>query len=194
MNKKSLLHTIATNAYNVGFGAKKNFSSHDIVVKLPSWIGFITLAIGIIQLGYSSWGNNKELSTILILISVAGLYIGFYNSSIEKFQKEGDRLIKIFNKLRDLYYTVESQDKNDFEAEKQQMDDLMELYYSENIAKQVYLSQWFAHYKFFYETQIDWIDNELHFNFFKDKFPNSAKSTILVIIIFIASIIAYGYF
>jgi hypothetical protein len=180
MTREKLLHTIAKNAYNVGFGAKKNFASHDIVIKLPSWIGFITLAIGILQLGYSNLGNNKELSAALILISVASLYIGFYNSSIEKFQKEGDRLIQIFNKLRDLYYEVESETKSDFTLEKNKMDNLMSEFYSENVAKQVFLSQWFAHFKFFYETQIDWIDNELHFKFFKDKFPNSLKISFLI--------------
>lgn len=194
MTKKHLLNTIAINGYNVGFGAKKNFASHDIVVKLPSWIGFITLAIGILQLGYSSLGNNKELSATLILISVASMYIGFYNSSIDSFQKEGDRLIQIFNKLRDLYFTVEAETKSDYSAEKKEMDDLMAEYYSNNIAKQVYLSQWFAHFKFFYETQIDWVDKELHFKFFKDKIPNSLKSTILLIIIMLASLLAYEYF
>lgn len=194
MTKEKLLKTIATNGYNVGFGAKKNFASHDIVVKLPSWVGFITLAIGILQLGYSNLGNNKELSAILILISVASLYIGFYNSSIESFQKEGDRLIIIFNKLRDLYYTVETTTKQNYSAEKTEMDNLMTEYYSHNIAKQVFLSQWFAHFKFFYETQIDWIDKELEFKFFKDKFPNSLKSTIILLILALASFIAYEYF
>lgn len=185
MTKERLLLSIATNGYNVGFGAKKNFASHDIVVKLPSWIGFVTLAIGILQLGYASLANNKELSTILILISVASLYIGVFTSSIDKFQKEGDRLIQIFNKLRDLYYTVESSSKDDYSIEKAQMDELMCEYYSNNIAKQVFLSQWFAHFKFFYETQIDWVDKELDFKFFKDKIPNSLKSALIIILIII---------
>lgn len=75
MTKEMVLKSIATNGYNIGFGAKKNFASYDIIMKLPSWIGFITLALGIIQLGYPVIGNCKWLSTILILVSVAALYI-----------------------------------------------------------------------------------------------------------------------
>ena len=194
MTKERLLKLIATNGYNIGFGAKKNFASHDIIVKLPSWISFITLAIGIIQLGYASLGNNKELSTTLILVSIASMYIGFYNSSIEKFQKEGDRLIILFNKLRNLYYTVESQNKNDFSTEENEMNNIMTEFYSNNIAKQVYLSQWFAHFKFFYETQIDWIDKELNFKFYKDKVPNSFKSTIIIVIILTITLLIYERF
>ena len=61
------------------------------------------------------------------------MYIGFYNSSIEKFQKEGDRLIILFNKLRNLYYKVESQNKNDFSTEENEMNNIMTEFYSNNI-------------------------------------------------------------
>ena len=36
MNKETLLKSFATNGYNLGLGAKKNFASYDIVIKLPS--------------------------------------------------------------------------------------------------------------------------------------------------------------
>jgi hypothetical protein len=191
MKKEDLLKSIATYGYNVGFGAKKNFASHDIVVKLPSWIGFTTLAIGIIQLGYSTFSENKELSTSLILISVISLYISVYNSDTEKFDKEGVRLTKIFNKLKDMYYTVKSSSKNDFIQEKLELDEIMEDFYSNTISKQVFLSSWFAHFKFFYEMQIEWIHEQLNFKFIKDKLPNSLK--ILFIIILITSIIFICY-
>ncbi|WP_444670981.1 SLATT domain-containing protein [Flavobacterium columnare] len=183
MTKDKLLKNIAMNSYNVGFGAKKNFASHDIVVKLPSWIGFITLSIGILQLYYSVLGNNKELSVLLILISVASLYISVFNSNVEKFEKEGIRETQIFNKLKNLYFSVKSESKNDFTDEIKKMDDIMNEFYSETISKQVFMSQWYAHYKFFYEMQIDWIDEELKFNFFKDKIPNSLKHLIILILI-----------
>ncbi len=183
MTKDKLLKNIAMNSYNVGFGAKKNFASHDIVVKLPSWIGFITLSIGILQLYYSVLGNNKELSVLLILISVASLYLSVFNSNIEKFEKEGIRETQIFNKLKNLYFKVKSETKNDFTDEINKMDEIMNEFYSETIAKQVFMSQWYAHYKFFYEMQIDWIDDELKFKFFKDKMPNSLKHLLILILI-----------
>lgn len=193
MTKEKLLHTIAVNGYNVGFGAKKNFASHDIILKLPSWIGFVTLAIGILQLGYSTLGNNKELSAILILVSVASLYISIYNSSSDKFEKEGIRCTQLFNQLRDLYFSVQSQNKNDYTNEKVMLDTIMADFYSATISKQVFLSQWFAHFKFFYEMQIDWVDEQLKFKFFKDKFPNSLKSFLFVITISLLIIVCYEY-
>lgn len=194
MNKDKLLLTLAIHGYNVGFGAKKNFASHDIVVKIPSYIGFITLVVGIVQLSYASIGCNKELSTLLILISVASLYISSHNSEIEKFEKEGIRLTLIFNQIRDLYHSVESSSKNDFKDEVKLMDDIMLLYYENSVSKQVFLSDWIAHFKFFYQMQISWIDQQLKFKLFRDKIPASLKLTLLISIILIIILIGYEYF
>ena len=186
-----VLQSLATNGYNVGFGAKKNFASYDLVTKLPSWIGFITLALGIIQLGYPVIGNCKWLSTILILVSVAALYINVFNATADKFEVEGIRLTKIFNKLRNLYLKVKSSENNDFEQEIADMDAIMDHYYSTVISKQVFLSQWFAHFKFFYEMQIDWVDEQLNFGFFKDKVPNSLK---FILVLFFISFLILAYY
>ena len=191
MKKEMVLKSLATNGYNVGFGAKKNFASYDLVIKLPSWIGFITLALGIIQLGYPVIGNCKWLSTILILVSVAALYINVFNSTTDKFEKEGIRLTKLFNRLRNLYLKVKSSDKNDFTDEVNEMNGIMDEYYSNVISKQVFMSQWFAHFKFFYEMQIDWVDEQLKFGFFKDKVPNSLK--IILFFLFVSFLILAYY-
>lgn len=193
MTKETLLKSIATNGYNVGFGAKKNFASYDLVIKLPSWIGFITLGLGIIQLGYPVIGNCKWLSTILILVSVAALYINVFNSSADKFEEEGIRLTKIFNRLRNLYFKVKSSDKNDFTDEVNEMNGIMEEYYSNVISKQVFMSQWFAHFKFFYEMQIDWIEDQLKFKFLKDKVPNSLKIILFLLFVSFLIFIYYEY-
>lgn len=186
-----VLKSLATNGYNVGFGAKKNFASYDLVIKLPSWIGFITLALGIIQLGYPVIGNCKWLSTILILVSVAALYINVFNATADKFEEEGIRLTKIYNKLRNLYLKVKCSEKDNFEEEIMEMHTILEDYYSNVISKQVFLSQWFAHFKFFYEMQIDWVDEQLKFGFFKDKVPNSLK--IILVLLFISFLILAYY-
>ena len=191
MTKEMILKSLATNGYNVGFGAKKNFASYDLVIKLPSWIGFITLALGIIQLGYPVIGNCKWLSTILILVSVAALYINVFNSTADNFEKEGIRLTQLFNRLRNLYLKIKGSDKNDFIEEVNEMNSIMNEFYSNVISKQVFMSQWFAHFKFFYEMQIDWVDEQLKFGFFKDKIPNSLKST--TIFLFIIFLI-YAYY
>jgi hypothetical protein len=194
MKKEEILKTLAVNGYNVGFGSKKNFASHDIVVKLPSWISIVTLSVGILQVAYENLSSNKELSITLIIIGVSSLYINFFSSSIDKFEKEGIRLTLIFNQLRDLYLAVKNESKEDFTVEKKAMDDIMKEFYSSTISKQVFMAHWYAHFKFFYEMQIGWIDEQLEFKFFKDKFPNSLKYAISFIIIIILSILIYGYF
>ena len=188
MNKKSLLKEIAFNGYNVGFGAKKNFASYDILIKLPSWVGFISLSIGVLQLGYDSLGGNKELSAFLIIISVAIMYLNCFNAKIDDFNEEGIRLTKIFNSLRLLYFKVKDSDNEDYNTESNELSEILNEYYSKSITKQVFMSQWYAHYKFFYEMQIDWVDEQLNFKFIKDKVPASIKiivsTTIIVILIY----------
>lgn len=195
MRKQILLLTIANHGYTVGFGAKKNFASHDIVIKLPGWVGFITLAIGILQLGYTGLGGNKELSATIILVSVASLYLSAYNARVQDYDKEGIRLTTLFNRLRDLYYTVQAKaEEEGFDVEQEELNVILNEFYLNPISKQVFMSQWFAHFKFFYEMQIDWVNEQLYFRFFKDKLPNSLKICVLIIIFIALAIISYEYF
>ena len=55
------------------------------------------------------------------------------------------------------------------------------------------MSQWYAHYKFFYEMQIDWVDEQLKFKFIKDKVPASIKTTVSITIIVILIYAIYEY-
>lgn len=183
MNKKQLKKEIAENAYNVGFGAKKHFASYDILTKFPNWISFLVLAIGIVQIAYADFPCQKEISVVLIITSIAGFYINFSNTEINKYKNTGEELTQIFNNLRQLYLKVEDSSNENFEEEKKELAALLNKFYNESITKQIFLSQWFAHFKFFYEFQIDWIDKELHFKFWKDKFPNSLKFIIFISIL-----------
>lgn len=190
MNKKQFKKEIAENAYNVGFGAKKHFASYDILTKFPNWISFTGLAIGIIQVAYADFPNQKEISVLLIIVSIAGFYINFSSKEINKYKKSGEELTQIYNKLRQLYLTVESSENENFKNEKKELETLLESYYKASITKQIFLSQWYAHFKFFYEFQIDWLDKELDFKFWKDKFPNSLKWLIYIILFIILVFIA----
>lgn len=185
MNKKQFKKEIAENAYNVGFGAKKHFASYDILTKIPNWISFIGLSIGIIQIAYAEFPNQKEISVTLIIVSIAGFYINFSSKEINKYKKSGEKLTQIYNKLRQLYLTVEASENEKFKNEKKELETLLKSYYEVSITKQIFLSQWYAHFKFFYEFQIDWLDKELNFKFWKDKFPNSLKWIIYVILFII---------
>jgi hypothetical protein len=190
MNKEQFKKEIAKNAYNVGFGAKKHFASYDILTKIPNWISFIGLAIGIIQVAYDSFPNQKEISVLLIIVSIAGFYINFSNKEINKYKKAGEKLTQIYNKLRQLYLNVDSSENDKFKNEKKELDLLLKSYYKISITKQIFLSQWYAHFKFFYEFQIDWLDKELNFKFWKDKFPNSLKYLIFFIIFIVIVFLA----
>jgi hypothetical protein len=194
MTKDELLRKIASDAYNVGFGAKKNYSSHDIIVKLPSWIGFITLAIGILQLCYTCLAESKELSAGLIIVGIAAIYLSIYNSNVDLYRIEGDRLTRLFNRLTQLYLIVKGKANTDpLDPEVGELSTILNEYYSNNIAKQVFLSQWYAHFKFFGEMQIDWVDEQLHFKFFRDKVPNSLKVFLIVILLLILFIALNEY-
>jgi hypothetical protein len=75
----------------------------------------------------------------------------------------------------------------DFSLELQRIKDIENEYYANSISKQIFASDWYAHYKFFWQHQIDWIDEQLKFKFFKDKIPLS------IIIIFFVLIISLLY-
>lgn len=188
MTKENFLKNLATKGYDVGFGAKKNFSSYDIINKLPSWIGFISLAIGVIQAAYENIRFNKEISILMIFVGIAILYADSFKGKLEEYEKEGVRLTRIYNKLRDLYLAAQSDSNFSYENYSVLYQSLLDDFYTNTITKQVFLSQWYAHFKFFYETEIDWVDEQLNFRFFKDKFPNSLKVFILIIIVIVLTI------
>lgn len=66
MQKNDLLSHIASAGYNVGFGAKKNFATFDIVSKIPGWIGIISLAVSILGL-YMDEMSSKHIAAIFVL-------------------------------------------------------------------------------------------------------------------------------
>src|SRR5699024_557997 len=173
MKKELFLKQLAENGYNVIYGAKKHFSTYDTVVKVPSRIAFVTLTIGIWQIYKPSFLYNTEMSLLLIIASIIALSISQYNSEKEKYREIGNRLIKIHNELRNLYYQVKSSDKtyfNDESIESVRMNELLEEFYKISISKQIFLSDWIAHYKLFFQSQYEWIDEQKNFNW-KDKLP-----------------------
>lgn len=185
MTKDKLLKNLATNGYNVGFGAKKHFASYDIITKFPYWISFVTLSVGVMQLGYPEFDYNKEVSIGLIITGIASLFLNFFNSDKNQYDLVGIELTQMYNGLRSLYYRVKGSEGTDFEAEEKEMDELVNKFYSKAISRQVFLADWYGHFKFFGEMQVDWVDEQLNFKFFKDKIPNSFKIFVLLIIVIV---------
>ena len=170
MTKDDLLKCIAQAGYNVGFGAKKHFATYDIVLKVPGIIAIVSLVVGIFGLVFDLL-STKYLSASFIVLGIVGIFISLYEHKKQSYENTGKQLTDIFNSLKTLYYnTKAAQDQSLVEYEKQ-----LEQYQKEAqatcISQQILFSDWYAHYKFFWQDQIDWIEEQKQFRFFRDKLP-----------------------
>ncbi|MFJ8072261.1 SLATT domain-containing protein [Peribacillus sp. NPDC096447] len=188
LGKGAFLKELANNGYNVGFGAKKNFATYDIISKVPGAISLIGLLIGVGQLSYPDSPFNTGISTVLVMASIVGMTINPFNQEKEKYNQRGVEITQMFNQLRQLYYKVRNSSEPEFEDEVQEMDVIMNQYYAISMSNQIFGSDWYAHYKFFSQMQIEWIDEQKRFKFWKDKIPKS-----LIFFIIMALIIVFGW-
>lgn len=172
MKKTQLLKSIADTGYNVGFGGRKHWATYDIVDKIPGLIGFLSTAMGIFSLVYEKL-SEKDLSAAILVFGLIALYITFYESNKSKYVEAANKLTKLYNLLRDLYRTVQSYPCDDVDQFVDQLHDIEREYYSTTISKQILFSDWYAHYKFFWQYQIDWVDEQKQFKLFRDKLPLS---------------------
>ncbi|MDD2933579.1 MAG: SLATT domain-containing protein [Methylotenera sp.] len=194
MNKDDLLKHIAETAYNVGFGAKKHFATFDIVAKAPGLISFISLAFGIYALVIDSL-NTKLISATLIIIGVIGLYISFYDSKKNDYAENGRELTDLFNELKRLYGSVKGSSSPTVEH-LTKLEEIERKYTQVSSSQQILFGNWYAHYKFFWEQQIEWIDEQKKFSFWRDKIPLSFSLlifTIIVVTFFCASNFSMHY-
>lgn len=185
MKKDLFLKQLAESGYNVIYGAKKHFATYDIVVKKPGWIAFIILTIGIWQLYKPNFLYNTEVSLVLIIASIVALIISQYNNEKENYREVGNQLLQIHNELREIYYQIKSSEqevvKNDSDVSIR-VKELLREYYRINISKQIFLSDWLAHYKLFFQSQFEWIDEQKNFTW-KDKIPLSFRVALVVLIV-----------
>lgn len=196
MNRDSLLKQISECGYNVGFGAKKHFATYDIISKGPGIISFISICFGIFSLVFTELSSAKVLSAVILIIGVVGIYLSCYEAEKKDYAEHGDELIKIFNDLKSLYFKVKDSEVPDVEKFNSDFKNLEEKYYQNTISKQVLLSDWYAHYKFFWQHQIDWINEQKNFTFWRDKVPLSFAAftlSIISILIFINSTQILGW-
>lgn len=169
MDRGRLLKLIAEKGYDVLFGVKKTFATYDIVSKGPGWIGFLSLAVGVFALIYDPL-SAKLPSAILVIAGIASLYISFYNA--EEYERSANDQLSVYNRLKALYLSVQS--GADPATAKAEYDTIDAHYYTTTMSKQIFLSGWYAHYKLFAETQIDWMEEQKQFTW-KDKWPVSAR-------------------
>lgn len=181
MNKSYLLKSIAEKGYDVGFGAKKHFATYDIIEKTPGLIGFSSMAFGIFSLAITDLATELIAATFIVL-GVMGLYINQYDHKKFSYEESGIALTKLYNELKALYLKTKSiDDGSDFSDVQKKLSDIESRYYPVCISKQVLFSNWYAHYKFYWEHQIEWVNEQLNFKFFRDKVPLSLWLTLLFI-------------
>lgn len=190
MDRASLLIKIADTAYNVGFGAKKHFATYDIVEKAPGWIGFVSLTVGVFALVLDMLAT-KYISAILIVLGISGLLVNTYNDTKQKYEETGKRLTTLFNNLKGLYLSVKASNKTDLSEEINELNQIEEEFCANCISKQIFFSDWYAHYKFFWQHQIEWIDEQKHFKFWRDKVPLSLTIVIAASLVLIAILVSY---
>lgn len=185
MTREEMIKVIARHGYNVGFGAKKNFATYDIVCKMPGWISLLSLAIGVFALFIPALADNV-VSATLIIIGVATMYVQFYDGTKEEYKVAGDAHTQIFNQLEVVYRNVKSDPDFDYPAVQQKVDELMNTFYEHTLSKQIFGSNWYAHYKFFHEMEKSWVEKELALSL-KDKFPLSLRvwGTIFLIVLIV---------
>lgn len=183
MKRDDLLKCIADTGYNVGFGAKKHFATYDLVEKSPGWISFLSIAFGIYSLAFKEL-STSFLSASFTILGVVSLYVSMYDAKKSEYEKAGIRLTKIYNQLRVLYYSAKG--KNDSDDLTQLINKYRQLesqYCSVGLSKQILFSDWYAHYKFFWQHQIEWVDEQKKFRFFRDKVPLSFYVFLVVVIV-----------
>ena len=121
------------------------------------------------------------------------MYISFYDTKKAEYDRAGRALTQHYNELKELYRNVET--GADLAASAASLRAIETSYYQIAISKQILFSDWYAHYKFFAQHQIDWLDSQLKFTW-RDKFPVSLR--VAAAIILAAAIALYchykGYF
>ncbi|MCV3377839.1 SLATT domain-containing protein [Campylobacter lari] len=187
MTKEDLLRQIAESAYNIGFGAKKSFATFDIVDKIPNMLSFCSLAIGILALFIDEL-NIKIVSASLIIFGIIGIYISKYYDKKNIYKTSGSEITKLFNELKSLYYSVKAKPNDaNFDKDVSKMKEIENKFYSIAISEQILFSDWYAHYKFFWQwaTHIKWLEDELKLTFCKNKIPLSFVVFVGVILLLI---------
>jgi len=183
MNREGLLRSIAETGYNVGFGAKKNFATHDIVQKVPGGLGLVSLLVGLYALIWEPL-NAKWIAATMVASGIVTLIITHYDHTKDAYCKEGERLTALLYRLRDLYRDVQAKaEGDDLAAYCARLEALQAEVFSSNQSKQILFSDWYAHYKFFWQHQIEWIDEQKRFTFWRDKVPLSLSLTLAAAVI-----------
>ena len=180
-----LTKQIATEGYNVVYGAKLNFASLDICDKLPGIISFVSLGFGAAGLAFENV-NTQSLALLLLLIGIAGLLLQPRESSKDQYAEAGKRLTAISKELETLLGALTS-GAIDEKSVRSRLSELSKEANEVNQPQPVFLASWLAHVKVFSEYSHQWFSEPLKLSFIRDMMPMSFRLTLAAA--FVAAII-----
>lgn len=180
-----LLIKIAQKGYNVAYGANVNFATYDIVKKIPGYISFLSIAVGVLGLVYPTFAE-KLVSVSILILGIASVYIERFTPCIENYSDRGIANTNQLNKLKNLYFEVKRMpDSADFSSIEVRYNEIEDEFNVGSQPCQIVFANWFAHFKMFCEKDMSWMDEQLHFRLWKDKIPKTAHVVIYFIILII---------
>ena len=177
--REDLLKRIAERGFEVGYAANLNFATHDIADKVPVMISFVSMAIGILALVAPVF-QLTGVAVCLTLLGILTLYIEKYPA--HEYGERGKRTLSMLYALEALYYKVKEKgpaaDLSDDVAKLREIEDK---FVDSTCPRQILFATWYAYFKFFAEKDYDWIDEQLHFRFWRDKVPATLKVLLVLV-------------
>ena len=192
MKKEDLLRNIAETAYNVGYGAKKHFATYDITAKMPGFIAFSSTAVGVFSL-LVEYTSKKYLSAAFIVFGVVGLRISMWDHKKTEYAEAGEALTAVFNRLKSLHFQVKAAPDADLPKFEKELASIRNEYSKLGRSDQILFSDWYAHYKFFWQQQIEWIEENRPFSFWRDKLPLSFSAVVVLTVLGAIGAFALNY-
>jgi len=185
MNKKDLLLSIAKVGYKIAYAANLNFSTYDMVKKIPICISLFTILVGILGIGWPQF-LSKCVSAMVLIVGIISIYIEKFTTDIDSYKDRGITNTDYVNQLRSLYLQVKNMDEGaDFDAIEKKYMAIEQEFNNTSEANQILLAGWSAHFKLFYEKDVSWMDEQLNFHWWKDKTPQTGKVVLIIAIIIV---------
>lgn len=189
MKKETLLKLIAEKGYIISYAANLNFATYDIVTGLPPRVSYISLAVAVIGLIWTGI-NTCWITVPILLLSIACIYTEKYLANIEEYAKRGVANTNQWNELKRMYYQVKDSTDDSLDEEvMKRLQQIEEKFNSTAEYNQVLFANWYAHYKLFAEKDYHWMDEQLKFDFWKDKLPRSF--TVILLLLLLSTIITF---
>ena len=181
MERDLLLKNMAEAGYNIGYAAKKHLATYDIVEKAPGWISVGSFAVGVLALVLPPF-DNKVLAAVLLIVAYALFYFNSYQDGRSRYAQVGSRLTTLFTNLRALYYEATTASDAELAGIQAQVGAIVNESQEIGISKQIFLSDWYAHYKFFWQAERSWLNDKRPFTLWRDQIPLSATLTGIAVV------------